>query len=55
LSATPRCPMLWCLADLCRCPFGLLGSAWSTRRGRIAEKVDARRDEQGQHGDAGGQ
>jgi hypothetical protein len=23
LSATPRCPMLWCLADLCRCPVAL--------------------------------
>ena len=53
LSATPRCPMLWCLADLCRRPFGLLGSACSTRRGRIAEHVDAHRDEQGQRGDAG--
>jgi hypothetical protein len=30
LSATPRCPMLWCLADLCRCPVGLLGSACSS-------------------------
>jgi hypothetical protein len=32
LSATPRCPMLWCLADLCRCPVGLLGSACSSGR-----------------------
>jgi hypothetical protein len=35
LSATPRCPMLWCLADLCCCPVGLLGSARSSgRQGR---------------------
>ena len=34
-------PTLGCLGDQCRCPFGLLGSACSTRRGRIAEKVDA--------------
>jgi hypothetical protein len=35
LSATPRCATLWCLADLCRCPVGPLGSACSSgRQGR---------------------